>query len=202
MKAAALAKAREHLALARKHVAALRKADRTSRIVKEWGGFLTEAGRFYSKLETGSKQHGQSDGWFGRKKNERKTDPLLRYVHHARNSHEHSIEEITGGVPGSISMEASMPSGMMLNGSLTIKDGKVTENTLKGDTVYGNPKLVVTPPRVILVRIYDRQFGDHFDTPHDHLGVALEGTSPVIVAELAVDYMETMLAEAEALPEH
>jgi hypothetical protein len=58
----------------------------------------------YSKLEQGAKGCGPSDAWFGRKKYDRKTDPLLRYIHHARNADEHGLEAVTSHDPASLSV--------------------------------------------------------------------------------------------------
>ena len=59
-----------------------------------WIDFLSASSTIYSKLEQGAKGFGKSEAWFGRKKNERRTDELLRYNHHARNSEEHGIDEV------------------------------------------------------------------------------------------------------------
>jgi hypothetical protein len=37
----------------------------------------------------------QRDGGYGRAKHERRNDPLLSYIHHARNADEHGIKDIT-----------------------------------------------------------------------------------------------------------
>ena len=55
-----------------------------------WYAFLVAQNSFYGALEQGAKS-GRSKGWFDSKKHERKTDPLLNYLHHARNADEHSL---------------------------------------------------------------------------------------------------------------
>jgi hypothetical protein len=60
-----------------------------------WENFLIAANGIYSKLERGAKTNGKSKAWYGRKKHERKNDPLLSYLHHARNAAEHGIQRIT-----------------------------------------------------------------------------------------------------------
>ena len=60
-----------------------------------WSDFLTAAATIYNKLKEGAQTSGSSIGWYGRIKKDRKSDPLLSYVHHARNCDEHGIEEVT-----------------------------------------------------------------------------------------------------------
>jgi hypothetical protein len=59
-----------------------------SEVRRAWSRFLMHANRVFSKLEQGSKV-GSSQPWYGRIINERRTDPLLRYVHQARDADEH-----------------------------------------------------------------------------------------------------------------
>lgn len=90
----AVAIASEHLARA----AALRgveNAHTLTEIEAARSDFLVAANRVFSKLEQGAKTNGTSKGWFGRKKHDRRTDPALRYVHHARNADEHRLKKVT-----------------------------------------------------------------------------------------------------------
>ena len=60
-----------------------------------WGEFLTHANRVYTKLRAAC--HGQGVDWMWWKKqiNERRDDPLLCYIHHARNCDTHRLEPMT-----------------------------------------------------------------------------------------------------------
>jgi hypothetical protein len=53
-----------------------------------WSAFLTHANRVFSKLQQGSKI-GSSQPWYGGIIRERRTDPLLQYIHQARDADEH-----------------------------------------------------------------------------------------------------------------
>ncbi len=79
---------------AKKSLEILRAAKNYEGAEEAWSDFLLAASTIYSKLEQGSKSKGSSGGWFGRKKKERKDDPVLRYLHYARNSDEHGIERV------------------------------------------------------------------------------------------------------------
>jgi hypothetical protein len=48
-----------------------------------WTDLLLASGTFFSKLEQGAKGASSSEYWFGLKKHQRKTDPVLRYIHMA-----------------------------------------------------------------------------------------------------------------------
>jgi hypothetical protein len=67
-----------------------------------WSDFLVAHGRVFSKLEQGSKPNRRSTAWYGRQKHTRRTDPLLSYLHHARNIDEHGLEPVTQLQPGGI----------------------------------------------------------------------------------------------------
>ena len=70
-----------------------------------WIDFVAAAATIYSKLEQGAKGNASSEGWFSRKKHDRKVDPLLSYIHHTRNAEEHTIEAITERVASSIAVK-------------------------------------------------------------------------------------------------
>lgn len=53
--------------------------------------------------------------------------------------------------------------------------------------------------RAILVRVYDTRYGDSFDPPAHHLGVALTDVSPANVARLAFICFTNIYVEAEQL---
>jgi hypothetical protein len=94
MDAQAVERAKGRVRRAEKALQALKEATNYDEAEEAWSNFLLAASTIYSKLEQGSKSKGKSAGWFGRKKKERKDDPLLRFLHHARNSDEHGIERV------------------------------------------------------------------------------------------------------------
>lgn len=60
-----------------------------------WADFLTHAGKIYTKLRAACYGHPRDFGWYGKKLDERDSDPLLLYIHKARNSETHRLEGIT-----------------------------------------------------------------------------------------------------------
>ena len=91
MKQAALIQAKERLDRARDALKHMDQATTFSSFEKPWADFLHASSGIYSKLEQGCKGCQTSQGWFGRKKHDRKKDQLLSYLHHARNTDEHGI---------------------------------------------------------------------------------------------------------------
>ncbi len=67
---------------------AVKRAKTRRELHKAWFEFLMHSNGIFSKLEQGAKT-GSSYGWFGKVKQRRKNDPLLIYLHHARNAAEH-----------------------------------------------------------------------------------------------------------------
>ena len=59
-----------------------------------WTDFLVSTNAIYTILEVGAKGSPQSRQWFGRKKIERRNDPLLQYLHQARNADEHGMAPV------------------------------------------------------------------------------------------------------------
>jgi hypothetical protein len=87
----ALAAAKVRLERAKNAVTALDTAITLADMHSAWSAFLLAAGGIYSKLQRGAKGDSKSVAWFGGITHVRKTDPLLSYIHQARNSEEHSV---------------------------------------------------------------------------------------------------------------
>ena len=77
----------------------LKSAETLEDAEEAWDFFLHSANRVYAKLRAGALGHGRSWTWFRKKLDERGTDELLVYMHHARNCDQHRIEEITRREP-------------------------------------------------------------------------------------------------------
>jgi hypothetical protein len=59
-----------------------------------WAEFLTHANKIYTKLKAACYGHPRDYGWYGKKLDERSSDPLLLYIHKARNCDTHRLEPI------------------------------------------------------------------------------------------------------------
>ena len=162
-----------------------------------WSDFLTAAGTIYGKLAEGSRSNGSSQSWFGRMKNERKSDPLLAYIHHARNCDEHGIEEVTGTwvehkfvtVGQSVLTGIGVPEGGTISDVVGIlPDGRrVPIDTIRTRAVR-------------LVPVTDSKYLDTYEVPLSHLGEQLpHPLIPAYVAGLMLQYLQRLIADAQTL---
>ena len=103
-------------------------------------------------------------------KRQRKNDQLLRYLEHARNADQHSIQLILDDVPEQIV-------------------------TVGGDTVYVGNDIVIIAPRIELRPVEDR--GESYNPPVEHLGKALTEHGPLKVADLGLRFYAGFVEQAE-----
>jgi hypothetical protein len=200
MKNSALIQAADRLRRAENAAQALASAQSYQQAEDAWSTFLLNANAIYSKLEQGAKGHGSSEAWFGRMKRERKKDPLLSYLHFARNSDEHGILRVTETVPGSATQLIKPGFGERHMITLTPADrfGNPT-----GEPVPG----IMCGPRLKCVAAHDDRYGDFRDPPETHRGERIVcprsgvagGDYPDILADLAVGYLSQLVADARAL---
>ena len=188
MKKAAVTAARECLDRAKAALTAMEGADSLGKMEQAWTDFLTMSNRVYVKLEQGAK-NGKSQVWFGRKRGERRKDPLLRYIKNARDADEHGLDRVTTRRSHGVGIGATKPV------HLTVP--MIIENTEAGSKVSfpdGPPPdgLVVNfyPPSVGLVEVTNR--GVKYQPPGD--------TNPISVSKKAIAYLDALIAEADALP--
>jgi hypothetical protein len=182
MKSASLDSARECLARAKAEHANMKAADSFEKMEAAWTNFLLMSNRVYARIEQGAKGNGTSFGWYGTKKHERRKDPLLSYIKNARDADEHGIERVTGRDYGSTQVRfpegATITSGTMSHGNIDIQlaEPRPVEVTFNG-------------PSVKLVEVTN--YGDKYQPPGN--------TDPVAVAELFLNHLEALIAEAAAL---
>jgi len=193
MDAAGLNQARDRLRRARIAIDHLSAAGCFEEAEDAWRDFLLSSAGVYSKLESASKRDNQSRLWFNKKKEERRTDPVLRYLHHARNSDEHTTERVlsryadTGPIWGQKPRFGQrIPVQIQQLDPLTNEPiGTATEGFYSGSTIK-------------LTNVKDR--GVVYDIPQSHLGKMIPFfEEPRDIALLALTYLEALVAEAETI---
>jgi hypothetical protein len=195
MKRNAIEKARNRLERAREAFGRIEASRDFQSFEPAWTDFLTATNSIYSILEQSSKGDVRDRQWFGGKKRERREDPLLQYVHQARNADEHGAEPVSAYEPGGffigkrgesvhIKRMVTGPSGVQ-EISLEPVDGAL-------------PTIGLIVPRVKLVPVRDERYGDTFNPPTEHLGRPLDDTSAKGVAALALRFHEALVDEAES----
>lgn len=158
-----------------------------------WLDLLIAAAGIYSKLEKGAKGGGKSEQWFGTVKHLRRTDELLSYIHHARNSDEHGIARITKHSPGHIVLNVG-PKGAF-GVPITLPDGRFGLHFDDDQDV----EVEQHPAKVHLLPVTDDRFGDTFQVPTMHLGQPVGEPTPERVGQLALTYLESLLRKAGTL---
>ncbi|MCW2388435.1 hypothetical protein M2333_001481 [Sphingobium sp. B11D3B] len=154
-----------------------------------WLDLVSAFGRVYSKLEQAAKDSSEAAKWFQAKKMERRTDPLLQYMHHARNADEHTLISPAGGVDVAVQATVSGEGG-----TLGIGYGPNGRPFLICEGM-AHPKIY--EHEVLLNAAIDR--GVTYRPPETHLGKEIEDYTPREVAPLVVTYASQMLDEAKSL---
>lgn len=188
MKLQGLQKALAEFDAARRARAAMAAASRIEEVEAHWAEFLVRFGRIYNKLAAATKGDPRAAPWFGRQSNLRSKDPLLRYLHQARDCHEHSIEAVTETHKGSAtfasddggkaeSLQADMDG---FRGRIFLRPG--TSGTIGGSL-----------PGIVLVPVTNR--GVTYDPPAQY-GNSSGHQIPIAAADAALTIANAMLLEA------
>ena len=155
----------------------------------EWRIYLNAIEKSWVKAERVCSIYTKFQPWQGFYTKQRKKDPLLKYLKHARNSDQHSIQESMNIKPASRSIYIEGGNSVHID-KLTIKNGNVAE-------YKGNKPLIIEdfPHRIELAPIVDS--GKLYQPPKVHLTKKILWSAPIDVAELGLDYYLNFLAKIE-----
>lgn len=150
-----------------------------------WWTFILAAAGVYSQLEQGAKGSPKSAQWFAEVKAERKRDPMLQYLHQARNAEEHG-----DGGGRAHGIDAVAIKGATVNRD---EDGKfVGINATVG--VELNVKVIPTGIRLKPVC----NFGVLYPVPSEHDGAVIAEPLSYNVMALGTEYLKKLLIAAES----
>lgn len=192
----AVSKAKARLDIAKQQLGAAENAESYTAFTAAWYLFLVAAKNVYTTLEQGAKSSPQSRQWFGKRKNDRKSDPLLQYLFQARDDDEHGLADVTRLQPGSLAIGKAAPgySSSMHIDRLEIKDGKV--HIGKITSLDGKPVLIENiPAHAVLMPVTGRG-NITYNPPETHRGEKLADTLPITIGELGLTYLEELVSEA------
>lgn len=179
--------AADRLQMAEEALEDLKQAGDFRAAEKAWTSFLVAAGAFYSKLDQGAKGHGKSSVWFGLKKEQRRNDPVLRYLLFARNSNEHGIERVTEWKDAGW---ADVPFGQQHKTFIQRIDPDTSEP-------IGEPmRAFLYSQHLVAVTAWDRRYGTSCEPPRDGVGPDRDGAHPPDIAEVALEKLRDILEEA------
>ena len=155
-----------------------------------WKAFLTAIEKAWAKLELAAKSSTNSKcrAWLGGFAASRRTDPLLRYIKHARNVDHHTLAETVNFRPQQLAVKVPGGPGVVHIEKLEIGRGKIE---YKGSHPL---QVEYSPPQLALQPVKDR--GDWYNPPTQHLGVALKSPDPISVAEHALKFYKDVVDEA------
>lgn len=183
--------AKRELAAAEKAIERMTKAESIDDLEDEWKVYLNSIEKCWVKTERAC-QHVRNkfQPWQGEFSNERKKDALLRYIKHARNSDQHSIQEAMQKKEASSSMYVEGGQGVTHIERLEIRNGRLVE-------YRGNQPLIIEnlPNRVELIPVKDGN--KWYNPPKQHKDVKLLWPAPVDVAVLGLEYYRNFIRLAE-----
>jgi hypothetical protein len=169
----------------------LRDAESYETAERGWQDFLTATGGIFAKLEQGAKISGQSLAWFGRLKHQRKNNPVLKYIHFARNAQEHGLERVTRR-----DQDANLAGGPLPFGK------RIQYDNCKYTDAWGNQigELFTAwayGPSVKCVLAKDSRYGDECPPPIEELArTGKFGADPVDLAEIALPIIREIIDDA------
>jgi hypothetical protein len=148
-------------------------------VKREWSGFLIHANRVLVKLEQGAKNT-PSQPWFGTITHRRRTDPLLVYLHQARDASEHGDvirgnDVVVRHGPGRVQRAIFTPDALAAGG--------------------GSAGSTLDLPTVALLPVTTR--GRTYQPPMEHLGQPIIPAIHV-VAEAMLIFLTKVVEEAKS----
>jgi hypothetical protein len=189
----AIEKAKDRIESAKAHLKSLEASKDYKSSRRHWYDFLTASNNVFSVLQQGAKGSSKSDAWFAKRRQERRQDPLLCYMQHARNADEHNVPSVTA-----LDRERMVfHEGDKAVASVDDMVGNKGIFHHPGDKPPDLPKIDhirIYPERAKLIRVRDRNVD--YDPPTEHLGSTIPEVSPLTVARLMLNYVEAMTIEA------
>ena len=184
--------AKSELRSAEKAIERMTQAKSIEDLEDEWKIYLNAIEKVWVKTERGC-QHVRNkfQPWQGSFSRERKKDALLKYIKHARNSDQHTIEEVMQKKDASSSMYIKGGEGVTHIERLVIENGNLVE-------YRGNKPLTIEnlPNRVELLRVKDSN--KWYNPPKSHKQVRLHWPAPVDVAVLGLEYYRDFVSQVES----
>jgi hypothetical protein len=192
MKPQGVEKARYYLNKAKAALERVRVSRNFEQFSDAWVDFLAALNSVHSKLEAASEGNPKSYQWMSKKIHIRRKDPLLLYLHQARNAEEHGIEDVAEDAGIGVSV---LGTGYIK--SMVIVGGKV----VSADFGHGPiPKIIERPKGgARLVSVRNSKYGDVFDPPTEHLGKPLQARSVTELGQIAIDYHAALIDDAAKL---
>ncbi|MEQ6916558.1 hypothetical protein [Halomonas aquatica] len=181
-------KPKQELDRAKEQIEAMENSESLDDLEHHWALFLHFIERVWNKSQAHFKHLPAWEGWKGQYENMRRRDSLVSYLRHARNADQHSIEEITGRLPGATTIRNS--SGE----PITIKKLNVTGGGQATYEADGPLDVDFTPSKVKLIPVTN--YGTTFNPPTIHHDQPVDPTDVIGIAKTGAAFYEDMLDAA------
>ncbi|MBK6487219.1 MAG: hypothetical protein IPF98_10185 [Gemmatimonadetes bacterium] len=182
------------LAAAQQSLALLGTAQSLDEMERYWLAFVESIEKGWTKLELACPKTGSAPtNWKQKRMKQRKNDPLLLYLRHARNVDQHTLESTVTMYGPRI--------GLGLRPGATqgyVESFYIAPNGLPGPLIGSSEVRVSFEPAQVRLRpVTDR--GTTYAVPTSHLGISLSSILPQHVGPLALRYYEDALAELNSI---
>ncbi|MFG0887561.1 hypothetical protein [Vibrio sp. CJQ_6] len=184
--------AQRELESAERAIVRMKESSTLEEFEDEWRIFLGAIEKCWVKAERVCQPiRNKFEPWQGRYKKLRKSDPLLKYLYHARHSDQHSVQEMIepksaqqfmtiGGKGDYVHIEH-----FSIDGS-----GRISSYQGSHPIVYH-----FLPERVELLRVLSSK--KWYDPPRQHLGIELPWSAPIEVASLGLAFYQDFIKSIE-----
>lgn len=180
-----------------------RSAHEFSDFASHWASFLIHTGSILNALDRGSNSTPQGRQWYGGVKRAGRADPLISYMHQARNVEEHGAEPTSENSPTSLSIghggEAVYIESMTIGPELFRNPKAYLKGRVWNPDTGEMPSIIHHAGGPALKPVKDERFGNIFNPPTEHEGKPLSDLSPVGVAEAYLRSLERTIAQAAAI---
>jgi hypothetical protein len=190
MQRPALSRAKAEIRAARTALGRMGSARTFDEFEDGWRDYLGALEKAWLKAERECQSvRDQFEPWQQQFRAARKSDPLLRYLSHARNADTHTIQDTLSQSAPSIGLGPAYGHAWHIN-RLEIRNGRITHYS--GDKPM---KITFIPGRLELLPVVDR--GVSYEPPNSHREKVLSKKDPISVGALGLAYYEEFIAEAE-----
>lgn len=185
-----LRQAKAELWSASRAIDAMTAATTMDEFEAEWREFLSCLEKVWTKTERTCAPHqAQFQPWQGKFHALRRKDMLLRYLKHARDADNHTIQDLAKLEPAYTVYDFVGPKGGYIEHlHLDAKEGLVA---YKGDPVTAT----VIPPRPVAIAV--ETCGQRYNPPTMHLGKAVDDLSPINLAKLGLSFYSDFVHQVE-----
>lgn len=189
MKAIAIEKSRERLRRGTLAIEGMEKANSATQFAECWEALLVALKAIGEILRTGAKGHDQSEIFLKNRWAELSTDPLMRYLHEARNVEEHGLEPTAKFETSSLSIGGP--------GEAVRIDGMIGPGGSLRVTPLGESKVTITyrPSETTLLPVMDRS-GQLWPVPETHLSKPVSDQSPISISRLGLAVFTELVTDA------